>query len=373
MRITVVALLALSGCNKEAPNAGSISREGKPGTGLIGDPRDLDSPNTGSASRKAENIAGSLEDKVPTGTGASGGKPKRAVRFAEGRKEKLFEKSISKLDHERRVIVPDIDRETSKKALEFHNSLRIDPSSRVHVSLSECATTSFVVDGHPCTFDGATAVRSDGESRYLVNLAIRTGANEIGIRLQEWLHKSILSRDIVGVQRAEFPGKTRACTKFFPFEDVYGRKLSEMNPDDVPIKQVFELAARGLQVLRDLHSVGLVHGALRDGLVWVPNNVASLKLRMFDAAKFYLDPNTGLHHSVSTCNWRELSAATCPSTFVDLEAFARITMQLIDERGGSGLVRLFAEAVEDLGYAEAFDYEDWISKLSSAAGSIKTK
>lgn len=295
-----------------------------------------------------------VENKVDgtrtiAGSGARGRKPKRAVRFAEGRKEKLFEKSTSTLDHERRVIVPNIDRETSKKALEFHNFIRIDPSSRVHVSLSECLTTSIVVDGHAMTVDGD------------------------GIRLQEWLHESILSRDIVGVQRAEFPSKNRACTNLFPFEEFYGRKLSEMNPDDVAIKQVFELAARGLQVLRDLHSVGIVHGALRDGLVWFPNNVATLKLRKFDAAKFYLDPNTGLHHSVSTCNWKKLSAATCPSTFVDLAAFARITMQLIGDQGGSGLVGLFAEAVEDLGYAEAFDYEYWISQLSSAAAGIKTK
>jgi len=130
---------------------------------------------------------------------------------------------------------------------------------------------------------------------------------------------------------------------------------------------VFRIAKRGLEILKELHSLGVVHGLIDMGLVWLPGDVESIKLRTFGLAKVYFDASTGQHVPVTYC--RESSrnmGGSCVSTVVDLTQFSKILTKLSSGLERASLVSAFKEAVDRLGFTETFDYDFWITAFRSA-------
>lgn len=190
-----------------------------------------------------------------------------------------------------------------------------------------------------------------------------------GIKLQGHLESEYpnLQNMIVPVYQAEFPGKPTQCSERFVFEGIYGKNVRATSQELLSDEIVFRVALRGIEILKELHSVGLVHGLIETGLAWLPGDVESIRLRNFGLAKLYFDASTGQHVSVSNC--REGSrnmGGSCVSTVVDLTQFSDVLTKLSAGRASADLVAAFKEAVDRLGFTETFDYDFWMAAFRSA-------
>ena len=209
--------------------------------------------------------------------------------------------------------------------------------------------------------DGKAGISSDGRQLALNTLVSRAGHAK-GVEIQKRLLNH-LEGMVVPVYYAEFPAdKDDQCKQRFTFEDIYGEALSITKSQTITDELVLRVAARGLEVLKKLHSLGLVHRKIRDGLVWNPGNVESIRLRFFGLAKVYFDSIRGQHVPVPNCKGGSRhDGLLCPSTVVDLTQFS-ITLTKLSAAGATAdLVAAFKEAVDSLGFTETFDYDFWIN------------
>ena len=252
----------------------------------------------------------------------------------------------------------------------FMESLRPVPGELElwRVQFEDCFGDDHValVDGTRFTVrDGKVGISADGQRQLALNAADIRANHLRGLEIQQ--HLANMGTMVVPVYRAEFPGKDIQCSQRYAFEEIYGTRLGNGRDAIITDGMLLDVAARGLEILKELHSLGLVHGLLDGSIFWTPGQVDSIRLRNFKLTKMYFDPRTGQHVPVFGCRGgsRHLGVS-CISTVVDLTQYSHILGRLSLGLASADLVAAFKEAVDSLGFAEGFDYDLWISAFRAA-------
>ena len=227
--------------------------------------------------------------------------------------------------------------------------------------------------------------KSDGGGSAFVLMVSRTDRSMYQDALQLKLNTLSDTRDmVVKYYPVDFHAGPDIvnCTPFFHVEEEYGAPLSAFG-GALSIKSIADLAARGIGILKSLHSVGLVDGDLASDLVWKNRNPKTLKIRSFKESELFVDPNTGIHVAVDTCETakivknfrgilispRSAKVANCKSRAFDLIQFAVILTELLEISGHARQpdISEFTETAIDLGFREEFEYDSWIERFNTLA------
>lgn len=205
------------------------------------------------------------------------------------------------------------------------------------------------------------------ESRYVLTDTGKVRVNAFrGVEIQNHLVATNNLRNVVPIYLGDFSGdKHPLCKLKFVLEDIYGRPLGETPQASIVSTQLPAIAARGLEVLKELHSVGLMHGNVKEGLVWRLGEPESIRLRHFGGAKLYVD-SAGVHVPITNC--RGDGVSNCVSTVVDLAQLSNVLAKLSARGPLETLVADFRAAVGKLAYDRKFDYDSWIAAFRSAVG-----
>ena len=158
-----------------------------------------------------------------------------------------------------------------------------------------------------------------------------------GYRLQEKLF-SKMNKGVFEIRRPHYsdPGK-EVCNRVMVFEGAqyYRPCANEYEPG---------VAARALEILKELHHLGIVHGRVgrsfksyhEEGSQWTPEDIDSLRLGDFSSAEFFINTDTG-----------DLIPGKSPA--VDLRAFAETFLPETEREN-------FLKAING-----KFNYDHWIS------------
>ena len=165
--------------------------------------------------------------------------------------------------------------------------------------------------------------------------------------------------------------------------EFLGTPAESANP--LPLEIVRAATVRVLEILKTLHSRGLVHLNLLNSLYWDGSNVESIKLAEYGSVQFFVDP-AGAHVSVDNCKSdrnnsfltiRRPRPYNCVSRHIDYEDM----VTLLDRLGNRvvetslphdaprrvhflRLGRLVRESTL-VGFTETIDYDEWISLFLS--------
>jgi hypothetical protein len=184
----------------------------------------------------------------------------------------------------------------------------------------------------------------------------------LGRMAQFWAQKFLteISENIPDVFPAGIPG----CPVGFYWERMGGVELIGLNGVDFGLSGIARIGSEIFTILKHVHSVGLVHGDLKNGLILVEGR---LKIHDFGSARMYVDKE-GNHLPVQACNKNALSVEDCPSISVDLGAAVHVFKNLMGDRtaGQDTFVILYAE-IEALGFTDEFDYDGWIAMFNHMA------
>ena len=211
------------------------------------------------------------------------------------------------------------------------------------------------------------AESEDGQVAYVFTETGKIPVNAFrGIEIQNHLVNSHNQGNVVPLYLGDFSAdKNELCKFSFVLEDIYGRPLGRTPQASIDGAQLPAIAARGLEVLKELHSVGFMHGNVYEGLVWRLGEPESLRLRHFGGARLYVD-SAGMHVPITNCPGE--GASNCISTAVDLTRLSDVLGKLSARGPLETLVADFRAAVGKLAYDRKFDYDSWIAAFRSAVG-----
>ena len=258
-----------------------------------------------------------------------------------------------------------IDFETARELQEFLESLSLP-----YPELSPLKTYLYdkcfpndneaIINGQRIT-EGDNFLWDYGNKKLTLTVTTLTAYYVRGIRLQEQLGSvQALQDKVVPVYRADFSGKDPMCSDAFVFEEEYGSRILDLRITDD--KVALQIAARGLGILKALHSVGLVNGNLASDMVWLKGKPESLRLRGFGHMLLYYDARNVKRVALKCGQTLRGSVNACPAPVSDLTQFSGIVSTLLKDHP---LSVEFKKAVDELDVSGTFEYGKWINTFKS--------
>jgi hypothetical protein len=168
---------------------------------------------------------------------------------------------------------------------------------------------------------------------------------------------------------------TKECESQLVVEEAFGSPLDRDELGETDPNTAFLLAARAIESIAWLHSLGLLHRNIERAFVWDGKNPETLKIRELEDVQFFVNDH-GEHVPVTSCSVDDSGKIVrnmdpefdCLSRASDIEELAQFLLDLF------GLLEPLMDDLVDFSFYASMlplrakpEYQKWIDRFRSAA------